>query len=413
MNIPKTWAILLALLLVAMAIVPCVSAVEEKALSMSDASDRIVITPPPDEAQMILKTPLTESEMISFVFSEQWLEANNLDKNLDNIKVSVPKKTISKSQVAGNDDSMVYSVGVVDASEKVALLQIPKNTYDAMNPESASVITLDYPRYIFTFYSDAASLAKGIEQRRLIRTAGQIERTELNPGASSTAVRTTTSDLYAEWACYNTISGRTPVALRGDITPQTLTNQGQSFTIYHEREIYFNRIGDQIELTLYYTDNGNIYLSVPIYDEGNLYWGSNGVPARTWIDASSKNRFYYEVYIQNNGQYNINFLNTGTAIWYQYTYNDSDNPSTHIIGITGSSEMYLSSLTNAFQATTNTMRDYGVKDTLSGSWISPGSRFTWDQYKYDSIHNGLYVFMNSYIIGGTIYTYHDTSNTDI
>ena len=48
-----------------------------------------------------------------------------------------------------------------------------------------------------------------------------------------------------------------------------------------------------------------------------------------------------------------------------------------------------------------------------GTWISPGSRFTWDQYKYDSIHNGLYVFMNSYIIGGTIYTYHDASNTDI
>ena len=138
------------------------------------------------------------------------------------------------------------------------------------------------------------------------------------------------------------------------------------------------------------------------------------VPSRaSWIDASSKDRFYYEVYIQNNGQYSINFYDTVTAVWSRYTYNDSDNPSTYIIGTTGSSELYLyGGLTNAFQATTNTIKDYGVKDTVNGNWISPTSRFSWDRYKYDSIHNGQYVFMNSYTIGNTIYTYHDASNTD-
>jgi len=411
----KIGVMLLAFLLAAMAMVPMVSAAETTTALSKNVSDRIVITPPVDDTQIRIKTPLNESEIISFIFSEKWLKENNISPDPDVIKLAISKnsRSLAKNQIATSNDSLLYSVGPLKDNEPVVLLQIPKDTFEITNSQSNQMITFDYPRECFTFYTNITELSKGIEQRKLLRYSLQTPRIELNPHSSALSIRTASSDLYAEWACYNTISGQTPVALRGDIIPQTLSNQGQSFEIYQEREIYFNRNGDQIELTLYYTSNGKIYLSVPIYDEGQLYWGNNSVPSRTWIDASSKDRFYYEVYIQNNGQYSINFYDTVTAVWSRYTYNDSDNPSTYIIGTTGSSELYLyGGLTNAFQATTNTIKDYGVKDTVNGNWISPTSRFSWDRYKYDSIHNGQYVFMNSYTIGNTIYTYHDASNTD-
>jgi hypothetical protein len=409
----RKWSIaLLALLLAAMVMVPMVSAAEINALA-KNASDRIIITPKFDDSQIRIKAPMNESEIVSFEFSEKWLNENNLNKNSDDIKISIPKSALSTKQAAADSNSALYSIGTEDNRGKTVLLQIPKDTYETMNPQSAQTITLDYPRECFAFYTNADEMLNGIEQRKLVRYNQQTERIETNSHSFASSVPAATSNLYAEWASYNTNANQYPVALRGDMTPQTLSNQGQSFVIYHEREIYFNRNGDQIELTLWYTDNGKIYLSVPVYDEGTLLWGQSGVPPATWIDASSRDRFYYEVYILANGQYNINFLDTGTGIWYRYTYNDSDNPSTYITGITGSSELYLNgALAHSFQATTNTIKDYGVKDTVNGNWLAPGSRFTWDRYKYDSLHNGLYVFMNSYNIGGTIYTYHDASNTD-
>ena len=409
----KARVVLLALMLAGMAMVPMASGANHENAPSKNISEHLVITPVFDDKQIRIQPPINESDIVSFVFSERWLMENNENKNSDEIKISIPKSALMKNQITTDSESDLYSIGTLTENENVVLLQIPKDTYESTNPTSDGMIILDYPRECFAFFPDTHEMLKEIDKRKAERYTQQTERIEINPRSFASSSKTTRSNLYAEWACYNTNWFQYPLALRGDMKPQTLSNQGQSFVIYHEREIYLNRNGDTIELTLWYTDNGKIYLSAPIYDENQLIWGQNGVPPATWIDASSKNRFYYEVYIQNNGQYNINFLNTGTGIWYRYTYNDADNPSTYINGITGSSELYLNGgLTASFQATTNTMKDYGVKDTLNGDWIEPGSRFSWDRYKYDSEHNGQYVFMNSWNNGGTIYTYHDASDTD-
>jgi hypothetical protein len=411
MKLRKVSVVLLALLLAAMAIVPMVSA-EPEQISSGNVSDRLVITPVFDDQEIRIKAPMDESEIVSFIFSEKWLSTKNQNKDSETITITIPESEIVDSELKTNGISDLKSVGALDPNERVVLLQIPKDTPEINNPDSHQMITLDYPRDYFSYFSDIEELSTEVDNRKAARDKGQNEQIVKNPNPTKLS-QAKSSNSYNEWACYNTNWFQYPLALRGDMQPETLSNQGQLFSLYHEREIYLNRNGDTIELVLWYLDNGNIYLSAPLYDENQLVWGSSGVPSATWIDASSKNRFYYEVYIKTNGQYNVKFLNTGTSMWYEYTYNDSDNPSTYINGITGSSELTLpGSVTNSFLVSTNSMRDYGVKDTISGSWISPGSRFSWDQYKYDSTNNGLYVFMNSWTSGGYIYTYHEASNTD-
>jgi hypothetical protein len=412
----KLGVILLALLLAAMAMVPMVSAEEQKVTPAVNSSDRVIKTPIFTEQEIRIKTPLNESDIVSFVFPEEWLLRNNENNNSDFFRISLTKTQLVKNQLKTNEISETYVVEDAFAqnlqdSGRLVLLQIPKSDFNRNSLNSDHVL-LDYPSECFSVYSTSDELIKSIEERKTLREKLQNERIDSNPVSLQRLQRETTTS-YDEWASYNVNLFRYPVALRGDMQPESFSNQGQPSVIYHEREIYLNRAGDAIELVLWYCDNGNIYLSAPLYDEDVLIWGQNGVPPSTWIDATSKNRFYYEVYINSGGQYNVNFLDTGTSIWYQYTYNDSDNASTYISGLTGSSELTLSGpVQYSFFVSTNPMKDYGVKDTVGGSWGPPGSRFTWDRYKYDSENGGRYVFMNAWINGGTIYTYHETSNTD-
>jgi hypothetical protein len=353
---------------------------------------------------------MDESEIISFIFTEKWLIENDKSQNSDFIKITIPKTEIYNKQYDSNGVSNLIAIGKIEDNEKVVLLQVPKNIPELDNLISSKTITLDYPTYCYSYFSDISKLFNEINKRKSTRDQGQKEQIK-NVKNQKQIFQSKSSNLYAEWACYNTNWFQYPKALRGDMNPENLLNDGQTLSLYHEREIYLNRNGDTIELVLWYSDNGNIYLSAPLYDENQLKWGNGGVPSGIWIDASSMSRYYYEIYIRSNGQYNVNFLNTGTGIWYDYTYNDADNPSGHISGITGSSELTLyGSVTDSFSITTNNMRDYGIKDSLNGNWIAPDSRFSWDQYKYEN--NGQYVFMNSWQSGGNIYTYHRASDTD-
>ncbi|MBN1432833.1 MAG: hypothetical protein JW931_08685, partial [Methanomicrobiaceae archaeon] len=407
----RALSLLLILALTCAIFVPAVSAEEQKNVSSESISERLIITPIFDDQEIRIKAPLDESEIVSFIFSEKWLMTNNENKDSEFIKVIVPINSIKSQKYTSNGVSDLRSIGNVENNDRVVLLQIPKSVLEYEYQKSDQTITLDYPDYCFSDFSDIEELVNEVDKRKFERDIGQNEQIEINLDAKQIS-QSKSSILYAEWACYNTNWFQYPKALRGDMDPQTFSYQGMpACDLYHEREIYLDRKGDTIELLLWYRPNGDIYLSAPLYDEGQLNWGAGGVPSSTWIDASSKNRFYYEFYVGNNGQYNINFLNTGTGIWYDYTYNDGDNPSSYIKGLTGSSELTLyAPVTDSFLVTTENIRDYGVKDSVDGSWITPASRFYWDQYKYKN--NGLYVFMNSWISGGNIYTYHEACDTD-
>jgi len=408
MELRKTIIVLLALLLVGVAMVPMVSAGKDAAIKADKEHPTTgMITPLFDQSEIILKEPVNESEIVSFVFPEEWL--NRQKTTSDTVSITIPRSQLMTSKLSEGSGIEVDTNQAIEKTERVALLQIPKELLEQENKPNSDEITLDYPLTYYSFYPDMAELTKATEQRKMERISKQHLEIVRNPDKKtvSTGMSPRVSTLYAEWDLWKRSSpSYTPVALRGDMKPDTFSNNGQSTAIYHETEIHLNRADDTVELLLWYCDDGHIWLSAPIYDEGVLKWGTGGTGMK-WIDITSKNRVNYEFYVNANGQYSINFYNTGTGIWYTFNYNDSDNPSTYINRIVPSTELTTDTVTHSFDSITNTMKAYETKDSGNPNWIGTCQRFSHDYFT----GNANYVLLNAYKIGDTIYSYHRAADS--
>jgi hypothetical protein len=407
MTLQKTCIVLLALLLAAMAVVPMVSAGVSASQENKSDQNNGIITPAFDDSEIVLKEPVNESEMVSFIFSENLVKSRK--GTSDTITITIPRSQLIRNTPDGVSGTEMYTNQGMEKTGGVALLQIPRALFKKNNPASSDQIILDYPLTDYSFYPSLVELTKVMEQRKTERIAKQHTEVVKNAQKAVTPARMSalSSTLYGEWDLWKrSNTGYTPVALRGDIKPDTFSNSGQSTANYHETEIHLNRANDVIELLAWYCDDSHIWLSAPIYDEGVLKWGTGGTGMK-WVDASSKNRMNYEVYVNANGQYSINFYNTGTGMWYTFNYDDSDNPSTYINRIVPSTELTTDTVTKSFDTITNTMRACNTKDSGSSSWIGTGQRFSHD-YSQGSAN---YVLLNAYKIGDTIYSYHRAANT--
>ena len=255
-----------------MVMVPMVNAVENDAINAdADHPQTGMVTPVFDESAIVLKEPVNESEIVSFVFPAKWL--NDRMENSDSVSVTIPRTLmVTKTLTDGSAIEVSPNQEIIN-SEPVALLQIPKELLEQDNKANPSQITLDYPLSYYSFYPDMAELTKAIEQRKNERVSKQKPEVvyKSNTKAGASVMSPMVSTLYAEWDLWKrTSTSYTPVALRGDMKPDTFSNAGQSTANYHETEIHLNRNGDVIELLLWYCDDGHIWLSAPIYDEGVL-----------------------------------------------------------------------------------------------------------------------------------------------
>ena len=403
----KLSVVLLALLLAAMAMVPMVSAGDFASPVSTSSPKTGMVTPVFDDSEIVLKEPVNESEIVSFVFSENLL---NSRKGISNtVSITIPRSQLMKIKLDTGSGIEVYMDQGIEKTERVALLQLPRELFEQENKATSDQITLDYPLTYYSFYPSMAELTKATEQRKAERIAKQQHEVVKNvkKEIAPATMGTLASTLYAEWDLWKRSStSYTPVALRGDMKPDTFSNSGQSTANYHETEIHLNRANDVVELLLWYCDDGHIWLSAPIYDEGVLKWGTGGTGMK-WIDVSSKSRVNYEFYVNANGQYSINFYHTGTGIWYNFNYNASDNPSTYINRIVPSTELTTDTVSKSFDTITNTMKAYNTKDSGSSSWIGTCQRFSHDYFT----GNANYVLLNGYKIGDTIYSYHRAANS--
>jgi hypothetical protein len=408
MQLRKISFVLLALLLAAMAIVPMVNASDPALQKNESRQNTGIITPIFDDSEIVMMEPVNESEMVSFVFSENLV--NGRKGAADTVSITIPRSQISKNLLDATKGSDIYlQQDMEKTAGRVALLQIPKTLFEQNNPATSDQITLDYPLTDYSFYSSMTELTTAVKERKTERITKQRPGVVRNTkkSVSSAVTKAASTSFYAEWDLWKrSDTSYTPVALRGDMKPDTFSNSGQSIEAdYHETEIHLNRANDVVELVLWYCDDGHIWLSAPIYDEGVLKWGTGGTGMK-WVDASAKNRMNYEFYVNPSGQYSINFYNTGTGMWYTFNYDDSDNPSTYINRIVPSTELTTVAVTKSFDTITNTMRAYNTKDSGSSSWIGAGQRFSHD-YPQGSAS---YVLLNAYKIGDIIYSYHRAAN---
>ncbi len=401
-------SVLLALLLVSVMVVPVVSAGEMEVVTSENSpeSPKFAITPDFRGREIKIATPLKESELITIVFPEKWLLKNSKSKDPQLMTLTIEASALKPLKGNYKELAGFLSPREIREGERVALLQMPQKMFALFNKDPAQ-ISVNYPVKFFTFYSNIDEMYNDLKEKQNLSISVQGTDTidsQAAPESLTSTPSTLLSTFYGEWAQYYRKSAyaNSITYVTGKIKPYSSTNDGQTTTIYQEREIYTNRDGDTIELTLYYRDDGKIFLSVPIYDEHELKWETTS----TWIDATAKPYFDYYVSIAN-GLYEIWFQDRSTDQWYYYSYDDSDNPATAVDWLVGSSELYLyGAVQHHFEAITYPLIDEWTRKS-DGTWYKPGETFDFIRYTSDQP----YVYVNTWFSSNNIYSYHKCADT--
>ena len=318
-----------------------------------------------------------ESEIVQVIFSKAWFLQNNNRPKPDQVEVTFPKKWVNSPNVK--------------TDEAVVMLRIPKKMLelDNTNPDSG-MITVSYPVEMFEEFSNLNEKTKTLEERRKAFEARSSRSDEKQVSAlpqRMNATATTSIDKQVR-AWYQRDTAYTVTKVIGMMNPTSYSNSGgESFRNYDEREIYLDRSGDAIEFITDFTRSGNTYAWVAVYDEGT--WST----AWNWLNidiTGSLRRINYHFYI-TNGVYDLWLQDNSSGTWYHNSYSDTDNPSTRVNWLVGSTEVdTVGGVSNYFKTETNPIRD---ESTYSGSsWYSPQTTFDWNSYTSDD----QYVYINAW-----------------
>lgn len=384
-----------------MVMVPVVSAGENQTISLAKSPEpsRYAITPDYITEDIKIADPLDESELIALVFTKSWILENSESTDPRLVKLTVEKSGLMAYQGCDAEIPIFYSPSEIKDDEGIMVLRMPKKMLALFN-EHLDELTIDYPADFFTSYPNIDQLCNDLQERR--DSLSSISEVNLQSCSNPEVINsqsTRSSTFYGEWAQYYRKSdyANSIVYVTGKIKPERTVNEGQDAVIYLEREIYTNRDGDIIELTLFYRDDGKIFLSVPIYDEHNLTWETTS----TWIDATARPYFDYYVSIAN-GMYEVWFQDQSTDQWYYYSYDDTDNPATAVDWLMGSSELYLyGGAQHYFEAIAYPILDEWTRES-DGTWYSPGQTFDFIRYSDDQP----YVYVSTWLSSDKIYSYH-------
>ncbi|MFA6331311.1 MAG: hypothetical protein WCX22_00015 [Methanoregula sp.] len=412
MNLPKTWVVLLTLLLAAMAMVPMVSAetisAQTNIAAMSDESGAQkdgTIQKLPDfmpsikdkvsyeEMQRLMKNytpppPVPESDMARIIFSKSWFTQNDKDPRADRVQLTFP--------VAWLDNPPVTD------GEAVVLLRVPKRVLklDDMNPDPG-MITVSYPDMYFREFSNLMMINLTSQAQKINLETDLEESDELSAPTvykSQKLYETDGIDRQVR-AIYVRDPSYSVNAVTGRIGSGSFTNKGETFLNYDEHEIYLDRSGDVIEFIIQFSDTGQSFAWVAVYDEGN--W----VTPWDWLNIEltglSIKLVDYKLYILSGGVYDIWLYDYDTNTWHNIQYNDTDNPSTIINQIMGSTELdTVGGISKNFFARSTRCR---VEETRSGTtWYWAPETFDWWNYTPDE----QYVQIESTIDEDNIITIH-------
>ena len=370
----KLGAVLAVMLIISMSFVPVVSA-EKKSKEKPDnlsISPKLPGKPIINPDNFALSTPLNESELISIVFSESWLLENDENKDHQIIKTTIPVSQLNTIQTNTEGYIGYLAPTAIRNDEKVILFQMPKTMFKFFNKDPLNV-TINFPVEHFVYYPNISELNKDKKNNELLKSMNKKEKTNL-PKIGDDEISSQSFPNYGEWAVYERLSAYDDlIFLAGNIKPDSFSIEGVSDfnVIYQENEIYLNRPGDAIEITMMYENNGQIHLTNPIYDEGgDPHWDENSL----WIDASALHSYDYYVFIDvASWEYEIDVYDTIDRIWYHDTYIDL-TPSTHINLVSGSSELYMSQApTRQFEAVTYPITVEWLSDNVN--WFKPNEVF--------------------------------------
>jgi hypothetical protein len=382
MKLRKPGIVLLALLLAAMAIMPCVS-----------AADRPM--PLVDWSNVEPTQPLTEKDLITFVVSEKTLKAAYNQKDGNSIKLD---QEYFQSDGGDNVISGISALNIqnnVNTNEPVAILTIPKSMYESLK-QNSNENSVSVPRDMFKVYASLNEFSK------YQTTLSNVARTDVGKVYTNTTPTVivpilpktaTTGYRYQKWDEFlSDNSGIQPALLTGKISPSTYQQSPSSVFIYEEQEVHLNRLDSD-------GDGIDVIEIIAAYDVGS-YGAPSGAPAGINLfpvfyngDISSNPIFTgyihvpsaphsYNFYVNVGsgstlGKYDVWFEDTATGQWLaSYTYQDNNSPSSYIRSPRVSSELtILPGASGSFNAQTTPII---LEHVLQGStWYTPQQTYSY------------------------------------
>ncbi len=400
--------LLAALMIVGAVFVPAVSAIDDARAPNNAANPdidsnrdlRAIKTPDFSTQEIVVSPPLSEKDLITIIFTDEWLAEKDTSEYPDRIEFSKSENVLKNAYFDDKSGLSFYSPVAIDEMQTVVSLRIPKSMYELKIAMSKGNIS--FPTKYFDNYPDLNSMLSTVN----ISTPSE---PEVYVPTKARATEYVEPPLHGMWVHYPVKPeyADSIVHLEGLIKPSSFTNNGHDHAIYQEREIYLNN-DDAVEYVFFYDEDyygDKIWLGAVIYDNSPTF---QGCPTIKWFDATSCHWYDYEFTIDDDSYY-IYFKDRTTGSWNEHIYSDTDDASDAIDKICGSAEVYADvPVQHSFEAITYRMIDEYAK-TSGGVTKLPGEVFS-DGDSYTS-GDEIYSFVSAWISSNRIYTYHENDNT--
>jgi len=330
--------------------------------------------------------PIPESELTHIIIPKSWLINNDQDKRPEIIKIAIPK-------------SWLNNPPKVDENKPVVLLRIPKMMLYDLNSifnkdRNPNVIVVSLPKYAFKFYPNITMLKEDLE--RMIKVNEQMIKKSNNSNIVKPDYTILWDEFYGEWVWFQRYPSYNVIYITGIVDPVINQNSGTVFWSYHEREIYLDGDGDVLEVISDHRANGEVHVWVSIFDNNVWEKWDEGEPALNVSDALQPVEYYVSIkYSGQLGKYAVFLHDTKNDIWKYGIYYDTDNPSTRINWLTGSTELLFNYPLKDFYVKTYPIRtDWTLDD--NGNWHRPKETFTFYGYSSDQPHVNVYGWWDTY-----------------
>lgn len=213
--------------------------------------DKLLIKP----ATSDLRVNTKYVEFIGAVFSPSWIENNDQSSISDQIIISLPEnhtiiKTVSSGSTAPVPEELANLI-LGDDSGSILVLWGPK---DLLRFEKTNNnITIHFCKDLLLDYSDIIHFKNSIKSY----TEDVVDTTEddIISSAMNHSILPSRS-LYQKRAQYNRDSSYAVTGVTGIIAPYSYSNNGRSFTSFHEIEIYLNEQSNTAEFISHIHDDG-------------------------------------------------------------------------------------------------------------------------------------------------------------
>ncbi len=335
--------------------------------------------------------PLPESEIITIIFSERWLNENNRESDPDIINITILKIAFD-SQFSVDQMGRFIEIRLRD-DEPVVVFRMPKEMFFSFNP-NPDVIRLMFPKDQFKYYKNFNS----INGKDVFGFISPRENSYLNTESFSNEM--VYNDVIYPQNCswraqFHPFDNRTNITYTtGKIRPEVYSFDGDRFIAYQEVENYYNN-DVVIEIVASYSsdsyDGAPIKIFPVIYNEDGdkaiFPWPTPSNPehlegAGCYLEAPyvllPRN---YEWYIKINlgqslGLYQMWLHDPYNDQWFYYYYQDNHNPCTALLTSECSSELGLDDDGTAYMdARTSPVREEWCVQNNDGYFLHPDECF--------------------------------------